>query len=575
MRKVTSQKPPQAKINNPRVIAQAQVPKVTKVQTIRTNNVIGKGRVIGQTHVKQPSVLKPQNNTLRPPQIGQKGGKKPKQVHKKLKHQQPKVAIPQIKRNGSINYENESISQGSSSSMSPVTPNYVQPPAPPRSKRPFPPKPAVPPPIPPKPMSHRSGKEETFENWPVNQQISQPNSVQSFDDFNPSPQKPPPVPVAVQIKPPRIKKVKRVQNGVTNHIKPPEIKSNFAVPQLSPKEDSNAVPSASPRPIESQKPGILSLANDFLKVQEEENFETFGALNLIKKSIIPPQQQKTVTDQVHDFINPVPSPKLPQELYLQSSSSQTDVQEQPIDFSIPKPEVMSPVKSVFAEPMPPVLPTPDKSLPPKLQRIDSMPNSPRKQLKNDSQLSAPSLKLKISMKGSSKPVVVKSDLTEMDIDKHLQPLSPLNLEELGFIHQTKYRRKIKKLKRKASKHKKTDRELQLLGYDTEDLFYNKPMKRLNFDTRYSFRPVTNLPGDEIRKKSVPNFDNDVITRDLEQFMRIPKATKKFEPVRPPPQLGIDIDTWQKYVCLDCGDEFLFEKSLDRHYQRKSVLIQVS
>merc|ERR1712071_666201 len=57
-------------------------------------------------------------------------------------------------------------------------------------------------------------------------------------------------------------------------------------------------------------------------------------------------------------------------------------------------------------------------------------------------------------------------------------------------------------------------------------------------------------------------------------MKWAKPMHNYTPMKPPPHLGIDIDQWEKFPCVDCGDEFLFERGLKVHYARKSILIQL-
>ena len=47
-----------------------------------------------------------------------------------------------------------------------------------------------------------------------------------------------------------------------------------------------------------------------------------------------------------------------------------------------------------------------------------------------------------------------------------------------------------------------------------------------------------------------------------------------QPPKPPSRLHMEEMLNHTHTCLECGDEFLFESSLDHHYNRKSIVIEV-
>ena len=50
---------------------------------------------------------------------------------------------------------------------------------------------------------------------------------------------------------------------------------------------------------------------------------------------------------------------------------------------------------------------------------------------------------------------------------------------------------------------------------------------------------------------------------------------RYHPAQPPKRLFLDDMLNQMRRCLECGDEFMFESSLKQHYDRKSIVIEVS
>ena len=63
--------------------------------------------------------------------------------------------------------------------------------------------------------------------------------------------------------------------------------------------------------------------------------------------------------------------------------------------------------------------------------------------------------------------------------------------------------------------------------------------------------------------------------DFSMLIDAKPPVPRYHPAQPPKRLFLDEMLNSTRRCLECGDEFMFESSLDQHYNRKSIVIEVT
>ena len=76
---------------------------------------------------------------------------------------------------------------------------------------------------------------------------------------------------------------------------------------------------------------------------------------------------------------------------------------------------------------------------------------------------------------------------------------------------------------------------------------------------------------EDEPRDQPRDENHDFSQLIDQKAPVPR----YHPINPPKRLFLDDMLHNTHSCLECGDEFMFESSLKAHYERTSIIIEVS
>jgi hypothetical protein len=84
-----------------------------------------------------------------------------------------------------------------------------------------------------------------------------------------------------------------------------------------------------------------------------------------------------------------------------------------------------------------------------------------------------------------------------------------------------------------------------------------------------------LEKEPVKLEDETALDSNNENQDFSSLIYSTPPIPRQHPPKPPSRLHMEEMLQNTFKCLECGDDFLFEKSLQHHYDRKSIMIEIN